>query len=78
MQSRKRKEGGSAAFREQQKLAAEVARLPASQQAKWLRASWHSATGASDLETEVITGAFFPGQRLGCSELFPSQTYTAM
>ena len=60
MQSRKRKEGGSAAFREQQKLAAEVARLPASHQAKWLRQSWHSATGASDLETEVITGAFFP------------------
>ena len=56
MQSRKRRAGGNAAFQGQQKLAAEAARLPAGRQAEWLRASWRSATGASDLETEVITG----------------------
>lgn len=58
MQSRKkRRVGGNAAFQAQQKLAAEVARLPAGRQAEWLRASWRSATKVSDLETEVITGA---------------------
>ena len=60
MQSKKRKAGGNAAFQAQQKLAAEVWRLPAGRQADWLRACWRGAIKVSDLETEVITGASLP------------------
>ena len=59
MQSKKRKKP-NAAWQEQQELSAKITQLPAPQQAKWLCDSWRTATGVSDLETEVISGNFLP------------------